>query len=596
MSERIGREGLRASVLSTPWVRRAALVALDLTSWTLALAVIIGVRLDFTITSVQWASVLRYWVTVCVLLVAIGYATKFYRGRFLVGSFDEALGLALHTGGVAAIALLLSPVLYPDLPRSIPVLAPPVALLFCAACRWVYRLVRDRTEAPLDRQRPVRNALVYGAGDAGRQVARLVRNDPGFAFRVVGYIDDNPGKRHLRVQGIPVLGDGSAISEVADAVDADSVILAVPGASGALIGRVQELAEAADLECFVLPRLGELIGGRVAARDIRPVGIDDVLGRHQVSTDLGSIAGYLTGKRVLITGAGGSIGSELARQVHHFGPAALTLLDRDESALHSVQLAIYGHGLLDGPDTVLADIRDLDSLRKIFNDYRPEIVFHAAALKHLPMLERYPDEGWKTNVIGTLNLLRLSAQSGVEHFVNISTDKAADATSVLGATKRAAEQLTAWHAVQTGRPYISVRFGNVLGSRGSMLHTFNTQIAQGGPVTVTHPEVTRYFMTIPEACELVVQAGALGHAGEVMVLEMGEPVQILDVARRMIALSGASDVEIVFTGLRPGEKMHERLFGDDEVREQTPHPMISGVKVPALDPAQLAGLGSTLRG
>ena len=236
--------------------------------------------------------------------------------------------------------------------------------------------------------------------------------------------------------------------------------------------------------------------------------------------------------------------------------------------------SIYGHGLLDGSDTVLADIRDVESLDEAFAVHRPQIVFHAAALKHLPMLERYPAEGWKTNVLGTLNLLRLSASHGVEHFVNISTDKAADATSVLGATKRTAEQLTAWYAQMSDGRYMSVRFGNVLGSRGSMLHTFNAQIAQGGPVTVTHPDVTRFFMTIPEACELVVQAGAMGQSGEVMVLEMGEPVRILDVARRMISLSRAADIEIVFTGLRPGEKLAETLFGEAEESTETEHPMV----------------------
>ncbi len=586
--------GLGPSVLTVPWVRRAGLAALDVASWTIALALIVGIRLDFTITDVQWASVLRYWVVVGVLVLAVGYATKFYRGRFLVGSFDEALGLALHVGALAVLALVLAPVLYPELPRSIPVLVPPVALLICAACRLFYRGIRERAYGPTDPQ-TLRNVLIYGAGDAGRQVARLVRNDPTLAFRVVGYLDDNPGKRHLRVHGVPVLGDGGSLAAVAAEQEAAAVILAVPGADGTLIGRVQEDARNAGLEVFVLPWVGELSGGRVSATDIRPVEIGDVLGRHQVATDLSSIAGYLTGKRVLITGAGGSIGAELARQVHHFGPAALTLLDRDESALHAVQLSIYGHGLLDSPDTVLADIRDLDSLRAVFETYRPEIVFHAAALKHLPMLERFPDEGWKTNVLGTLNLLRLAAEHDVEHFVNISTDKAADATSVLGATKRTAEQLTAWQAAQTGRAYISVRFGNVLGSRGSMLHTFNAQIAAGGPITVTHPDVSRYFMTIPEACELVVQAGALGDAGEVMVLEMGEPVRILDVAKQMIALSGARGVEVVFTGLRPGEKLHETLFGDDEQPTSTEHPMIRSVTVPPLDPAYLTELSIASR-
>lgn len=577
-------------MLAIPWLRRAALAAMDVASWGLALAVIVGVRLDFSITDVQWASIVRYGLTAGVLMVGIGYATKFYRGRFLVGSFDEALGLALHIGAVAVLALLAAPVLYPGLPRSIPVLVPPVALLICAAGRYLFRVLRDRTEGSPASGEHVRNAVIYGAGDAGRQVAQLVRSSRDLSFRIVGYVDDNLGKRHLRIHGVPVLGTGTVLADVAAENDADAVILAVPGADGALIGRVQELAHEADLEFFVLPRVSELIGGRVAASDIRRVEIGDVLGRHQVSTDLSAIAGYLSGKRVLITGAGGSIGSELARQVHNFGPATLILLDRDESALHAVQLGIYGHGLLDSPDTVLADIRDLASLRKVFETHEPEIVFHAAALKHLPILERFPDEGWKTNVLGTLNLLRLSSEFDVEHFVNISTDKAADATSVLGATKRAAEQLTAWQAQQTGRPYISVRFGNVLGSRGSMLHTFNAQIAAGGPVTVTHPDVTRFFMTIPEACELVVQAGALGREGEVLVLEMGEPVKILDVARRMIGLSGARGVEIVFTGLRTGEKLHERLFSEGEEAVATEHSMIRSVSVPPLDPAYLSDL------
>ena len=586
--QRVDRRGDQPSLLTVAWARRGALAAHDVASWTLALAIIIGVRLDFTITDVQWASVVRYWLTVGALLVALGYATKFYRGRFLVGSFDEALGLALHTGVIAVLSIASGPWLYPGLPRSIPVLVPPVALLICAAGRWLYRALRDRSEVP-GGVAP-RNAIIYGAGDAGRQVANLVRNDPDMLFRIVGYVDDNQGKRYLRIHGIPVLGSSDNLAEVAADSGATAVILAVPNATGGLIGRVQEQADRAELELLVLPRVSELIGGRVEATDLRQVEIGDVLGRHQVSTDLSAIAGYLTGKRILITGAGGSIGSELARQVHKFGPATLIMLDRDESALHAVQLSIYGHGLLDNPDTVLVDIRDVESLAKVFETHKPEIIFHAAALKHLPMLERYPDEGWKTNVLGTLNLLELAAEHDVEHFVNISTDKAADATSVLGTTKRAAEQLTAWQAAQTKRRYISVRFGNVLGSRGSMLHTFTAQIAAGGPVTVTHPDVTRYFMTIPEACELVVQAGAVGRSGEVMVLEMGEPVKILEVAQRMIRLSRAHGVEIVFTGLRPGEKLHEKLFGDDEHSRSTNHPMIRSVSVPVLDPSHLSDL------
>lgn len=579
-------------MLSNGVVRRGALATWDVVCWTLGTAFVIGLRYSFNINEVQWESVIRYLLLSWVLLVVIGVSTKFYRGRFLVGSFDEALGLALHFLSVAAITVVTTPILIEALPRSLPVLAPPIALVGSAAGRWFYRAMRYRGSASRDRSG--RALLIYGAGDAGRQVLSLVRSDPALDLTPVGFLDDNPGKRHLRIQGVPVLGSGSALADAAAEVDAAAVVIAVPGASGALVDRVQRQAAKAGLDVFVLPRLGELTGGQVKPADIRRVEIGDVLGRHQVATDLTSIASYLSGKRVLITGAGGSIGSELARQVHRFGPASLTLLDRDESALHSVQLAIYGHGLLDSPETVLADIREKDSLRAIFADARPQIVFHAAALKHLPMLERFPAEGWKTNVLGTLNLLELSAEFEVQRFVNISTDKAADATSVLGSTKRIAEQLTAWQAKASGAPYMSVRFGNVLGSRGSMLHTFNAQIARGGPVTVTHPDVTRYFMTIPEACELVVQAGAMGDAGEVMVLEMGEPVRILDVAKRMISLSGAPGVDIVFSGLRSGEKLHEVLFSHEEEASATGHPMIRSVSVPPIDPAELGDLTFTV--
>ncbi|MCP3420647.1 polysaccharide biosynthesis protein [Nocardioides pinisoli] len=575
-------------VMNNAIMRRAALATWDVLGWTLATALVIGVRHDFSINEVEWQSVIRYWLLACVLMLGLGYATKFYRGRFLVGSFDEALGLAVHVGLVGMAGIGMSLFVNESVPRSIPVLAPPVALLLCAAGRWFYRAIRDKSDdlvAPAD----VHNALVYGAGEAGRQVLQLLRNERELKLRVVGFVDDNPGKRHLRILGVPVLGDGSRLEELAVAHEVDTVVLAVPQAAGQFIGQLQERVHEAGLELLLLPRVSELMGGRVQSNDLRRIEIEDVLGRHQVSTNLSDIAGYLSGKRVLITGAGGSIGSELARQVHKFGPATMVMLDRDESGLHAAQLGIFGHGLLDKSDTVLVDIRDLEALRKVFAEHRPEIVFHAAALKHLPMLERFPDEGWKTNVLGTLNLLRLSAEFDVEQFVNISTDKAADASSILGLTKRLAEQLTAWQAEQTGRPYISVRFGNVLGSRGSMLHTFNAQIAAGGPITITHPDVSRYFMTIPEACELVVQAGAIGHSGEVMVLEMGEPVRILDVAKRMIQLSGARGVDIVFTGLRQGEKLHEKLFGDEEHSRATRHPMIRAVEVAALDPVELDG-------
>ena len=572
------------SLRDNPLARRGSLAVWDAGCWTFATAVILGVRLDFAVSDIQWRSTLRYLAITMIVLVALGYLTKFYRGRFRVGSFDEVTGLAMQFAAVGVATAMAFTLLDPTLPRSIPVLVPPIALVTAAAGRWLFRTVRDRN-APRNNDR-LKRALVYGAGDAGYQLVTLLRGERDPDYLVVGLIDDNPAKRHLRLHGIPVVGDRSSLLKVAGELDVDTVILAITSASGELVGAIQDEVTQQGLEFLTLPPISELIGGQVDLGSIRKVDITDVLGRHPIDTDLGEVADYLSGRRVLITGAGGSIGAELAKQVHRFGPAQLVLLDRDESALHSVQLSIHGHGLLDGEDTVLVDIRDSEALDLVFAQHRPEIVFHAAALKHLPLLERFPDEGWKTNVEGTCNVLAAAHRHGVEHLVNISTDKAADATSVLGSTKRLAEQVTAWYAETTGLRYISVRFGNVLGSRGSMLHTFNTQIEQGGPITVTHPDVTRYFMTIPEACELVIQAGAIGLPGDVLVLDMGTPVKILDVARRMIATSGKR-IEISFTGLREGEKLREVLFSEHEDPAPTKHPMVSSVAVPSLDPTSL---------
>jgi FlaA1/EpsC-like NDP-sugar epimerase len=298
---------------------------------------------------------------------------------------------------------------------------------------------------------------------------------------------------------------------------------------------------------------------------------------------------HIAGKRVLVTGAGGSIGAELCRQLHRLGPAELIMLDRDESALHAIQLALRGRALLDSEETVLADIRDQRRIQEVFGRFRPEIVFHAAALKHLPLLEQSPAEAVKSNVWGTLTVLRAAADHGVQSFVNISTDKAAHPVSVLGYSKRIAERLTAHMSAQTGGRYLSVRFGNVLGSRGSVLTALSAQVAAGGPVTVTHPEVSRYFMVVDEAVHLVLQAAAIGRGGEVLVLDMGNPVRIADIARRLTANSVPA-VDIVFTGLRPGEKLTEDLLGPGETDQRPYHPLISQVPVPPLDPDEALAL------
>lgn len=569
------------------WHRRLARVLWDGTSWVLATVLVVVARYDFHLAPIQSRSLAVYALLAVVLQAVVGATLMLYRGRYRTASFEEALGLGRT---VAVVSLLLLVVAWGVLgtstfPRASAVLIPPTALVLMGGARWSYRAWKDRRCSSGD---SVERVLVYGAGEAGYQLVRAIALDPASPYQVVGLLDDARDKRNLRLMGAPVLGSGQQLLRIAAEREASVVILAISTADAGMVRDLSELVEGAGLRFLVLPPVNELFGRRVTLDDVREVDIADILGRHQVCTDVAGIADYVTGKRVLVTGAGGSIGSELARQVHGFGPSELILLDRDESALHAVQLAIYGKGLLDTPDMVLADIRDEQRVAEVFGRHKPEVVFHAAALKHLPMLEQYPDEGWKTNVLGTRNVLRAARAHGCGRFVNVSTDKAADPTSVLGQTKRVAEQLTAWYAEGASGTYLSVRFGNVLGSRGSMLHTFTTQIRAGGPVTVTHPEVTRYFMTIPEACELVVQAGAVGSPGEVLVLDMGEPVSILDVAHRLIAQSGKK-IEVVFTGLRPGEKLHEALLshGEDGVRRS--HPLITHVAVPPLSPADLGG-------
>ncbi|MGZ6958771.1 MAG: UDP-N-acetylglucosamine 4,6-dehydratase family protein [Ilumatobacteraceae bacterium] len=341
-------------------------------------------------------------------------------------------------------------------------------------------------------------------------------------------------------------------------------------------------AEGCGLIVKVLPSVSELLGATPAVGDIRDLTEADLLGRHQIELDLASIATYLNGKRILVTGAGGSIGSELCRQIARYGPRELMMLDRDESALHELQLSTTGRAMLDTPEVVLCDIRDAASVDAVFMARRPQVVFHAAALKHLPMLEQYPAEAVKANTWGTRNVLQAAEKAGVERFVNISTDKAANPISVLGYSKRIAERLTAQTSQTANGPFLSVRFGNVLNSRGSVLTTFRDQIARNGPVTVTHPDVTRFFMTIPEAVQLVIQAGAIGRPGEVLVLDMGAPVRIIDVATRMITQSGRT-IPLEFTHLRPGEKIHEELFGDHEDDQRPFHRLISHATVPPLN-------------
>nr|BFF05174.1 nucleoside-diphosphate sugar epimerase/dehydratase [Brevibacterium otitidis] len=530
---------------------------------------------------------------------ALGFATIFVgefwlrlHGRYAQESADELIA----TAGVIAVACGLIYVVSvfqpyrPLVPLSSPVSAAAMTLLTIAFVNWLRSGLRYRRRSQSD---VARFALIIGAGAHGQLALRIIRDDPREEYVAVGLVDDDPNKRHLRVGGVRVLGTLDDLGDAVDRTGAQSLVLAIPSLDPQRLDEILAFAGERGIDVRVLPEFDDVdirrrevkSSSAVALRpgSFRAVELDDLVGRHAITTDVEAISDYINGRTVLVTGAGGSIGSYLCSQLSRFEPGRLVMTDRDESGLHATELVLTGSASLMSENLILGDLRERGFIRSLISDVRPDIVFHAAALKHLTFLERFPAEAVKTNVAASLELLEAARDFGVENFVHISTDKAADPISTLGASKYLTERAVAAVARESGRRYMSVRFGNVLGSRGSVLGTFVTQVSAGGPVTVTAPGATRYFMTAAEACELVLQAGAIGRPGETLVLDMGDRVSIEDLARRVIALSGQPDVEIVFTGLRPGEKLEEARLARTEQDERPNHPLITQVPIDSID-------------
>ncbi len=568
-------------------ITSVAQFVLDILAWVLAVAIALVMRSylqgEVDIRGVVQSTLIRVLPVVSVVQAVTGYIVGIYRRRWRYGSFDEVKGLILSA---LITTFVLMGIRFLDtsvdaFPRSAIIAGGIFGLFFTTASRYTWRLVREQLRRPSAHNST--KLIIYGAGEGGIQIVNTMLRNPNSIYLPVAFLDDNSKTHRLRISGVPVLGGRDEIAKVAQRTGASTLLIAIPSADSTVVGEIVELARQSKLEVKILPVVQSLDDREVDTADIRDLTDEDLLGRRRVKINLDEISQYLVNRRVLVTGAGGSIGSELCRQLVKFNPGELIMLDRDESALHEVQLSIYGRALLDTPQTVLADLRDKKAINEIFETRKPQVVFHAAALKHLPLLERYPHEAYQTNVLGTLTMLTAAQRAGVEIFVNISTDKAANPISVLGFSKRIAERLTAAFAFNSGPgKYISVRFGNVLGSRGSVLMSFRDQITKGGPVTVTHRGVTRYFMTISEAVQLVVQAGAIGQTGEVLVLDMGKPVNIHDVAEQLVKNSG-KPIKIEVVGLRVGEKIHEELFADGETDERPRHPLISHVLVKAID-------------
>jgi FlaA1/EpsC-like NDP-sugar epimerase len=548
-----------------------------------------ALRFNFDIppgfVAAMWSNLL--WIIPLQAVIFHGFGL--YRGIWRFASIPDLrrIVLAAGTAGLAIPALLLMLQRLNDVPRSVLVLHPLLLVMIMGGSRFIYRAWKDgHLISP--RQFDAEPVIVMGAGAAGSALLRDMATSR--RWRAVGVLDDDPVKLRLQLQGVSVLGRLDDVARVAAAHHVQTVIVAMPSASPSARRRAVELVVGAGLKALTVPALSDVLSGRVTAAEVRQVELEDLLGRERVLLDDAGLKEQLAGKSVLVTGAGGSIGSELCRQIIRFAPAKLVFLEQSEFALYSIEQEFVGQPVI----CVVGDVKDAARLAAVFAEHKPDVVFHAAAYKHVPLMECA--NAWqavRNNVQGTLNVARTALVSGASEFVLISTDKAVNPTNVMGASKRLAEMVCqAVQAQCAATRFVMVRFGNVLGSSGSVIPRFRQQIAAGGPVTVTHPDIIRYFMLIPEAAQLVLQAGLIAsrqqEGGQVFVLDMGEPVKIVDLARDLIRLSGFTEEEIriEFTGLRPGEKLYEELLADGESTLPTPHPKLRIAKPSAAPDVQ----------
>ncbi|HTL97903.1 MAG TPA: nucleoside-diphosphate sugar epimerase/dehydratase [Holophagaceae bacterium] len=559
--------------LANPSVRRSGKFALDLAlawcAWFFAVHTL--AHGDTVARNAVW-----YWMMMAATANALFQLSRQHYRTFGFGD-GIRLGLALLillVGALVSAATIPEPSMGLDIPTRAVLLTG----LLWLALRSAVRAVNDRADLP-DEDVPTLRTLIIGAGKAGVLVAQELKRHRALGAKVVGFVDDAMDKQGVLIQGTPVLGTSELIGHIVEAKSIDQVIFAIPSAPGSVVRALTERLRPLPVKVKTVPGVFDLLGNRTWKPVLQDISIEDLLRREPIALDQSALKEVIEDQVVLITGAGGSIGGELARQVAHFRPARIIILGRGENSLWETERSLRRDFPNQSISLALCDIRNELRLNQVFDQWTPAVVLHAAAHKHVPYLESHPAEAVDNNVFGTRNVLEACLRTGVRTFVNISTDKAVNPTNVLGATKRLAECLVldaATRAPEGGR-YASVRFGNVLGSRGSVVPIFRQQIQQGGPLTVTHPDMTRYFMTIPEASQLVLQAGLLGETGRVYVLDMGEPVKILDLAKDMVRLSGleeGQDLDIEFTGLRPGEKLYEELFTDREVRQSRVHPKV----------------------
>jgi FlaA1/EpsC-like NDP-sugar epimerase len=580
-------------------LRNRHLFVFDIAIFSVTPLLALILRLDGSLVVEPYASDLAVATFLFVIIkLSVFWSFGFYRRYWRYASIEELMYIGVLTAAAVIIQTIAFdifryslPIVVDEIPRSLPFIDGLLSFVFIGGSRFSFRLIeriKQRRTVDCSHER----VLIVGAGSAGVALVQEMQRSPQLGLYPVAFIDDDPQKLNLRMRGIHVVGDRNSIPNVVRNLHVCKVIIAMPAVGGEVIREIVDICSLHGVETSTLPGIHEILNGRVRVESIRDIRIEDLLRREPVQTDIESVSQFIKGKKVLITGAGGSIGSELCRQILSFSPSEILIVGHGENSVFNIQqeLEQIVQVLRDEAQTLrhpprvlsfIADIRFRDRLKHAFEKFQPDVVFHAAAHKHVPLMELNPGEAITNNVIGTKNLVELALQYHVQHFVMISTDKAVNPTNIMGASKRVAEMLLLQAAKQSGRAYVAVRFGNVLGSRGSVVPTFKKQIAAGGPITVTHPDICRYFMTIPEAVQLVLQAAVLGRGGEVLMMNMGKPVKIVDLAEELIRLSGYEidkDIQIKFTGLRPGEKLFEELFLEGEEYDPTEHEKLFMVK------------------
>lgn len=566
-------------------LRNRHFLALDVIAFCVTAWVALWIRLEGIDVLGDYAKDVAVYVLAATVLRWLVFIPMGVYSRFWLQASIDELGTIVLSVLTATVLILLAffgglrPLgwISEGFPRSIPLIDGVLVLIAIGGSRYSVRWMERVQQRLHNRSLAGARVVVIGAGQAGAMIVREMQTNPQLGLLPVAFIDADRWKHGTRIQGVPVVGGDDRLRSVVQDYKVQQAIVAMPTAPGKRIRELMQKCRALNLPVKTIPGMFEILDGSVTVNQLRPIEIIDLLRREPINIEMTQVITLLQAKRVLVTGAGGSIGSELCRQIARCNPASLILLGHGENAIYEIANELEATHRQLKIQRVVADVRDADRLEKVFAQHKPQIVFHAAAHKHVPLMEENIADAISTNIKGTQTILAVSARTGVSHFVFISTDKAVNPTSVMGVTKRVAEMLVHQAAEHTGRCFLSVRFGNVLGSRGSVVPLFEQQIARGGPVTVTHPEARRYFMTIPESVQLVLQAATMGKGGETFVLDMGEPVKIVDLASDLIRLSGlevGKDIEITFTGLRPGDKLSEELFFSDEMYTQTTHPKI----------------------